>query len=87
MPEELKTPWDTPDLPQITIIGNLPFNISTPLLIKYLKLMHQRKNVFSYGRVPCTFTFQDEVNAHLLPPSASETEYAVLKLLFRLRTG
>ena len=62
LPEELKTPWETPDLPPIVIIGNLPFNISTPLVIKYLKLMQQRKNIFSYGRVPCTFTFQDEVS-------------------------
>ncbi len=34
-PEEAAVPWDGPT-PPIYIIGNLPFNVSTPLITKVL---------------------------------------------------
>ena len=35
-PNEAASPWDGP-VPRIHLIGNLPFNISTPLIIKVSK--------------------------------------------------
>lgn len=59
-PEETKRDWNGP-LPPINIVGNLPFNISTPLIIKWLRLMSEQKGFFKMGRVPLTLTFQSEV--------------------------
>lgn len=47
--------------PRVKLIGNLPFAISTPLLLKWLRLVDQRRGPFSYGRVPMVLTFQAEV--------------------------
>ncbi|XP_065350298.1 dimethyladenosine transferase 1, mitochondrial [Cloeon dipterum] len=60
-PEELRRQdWaDRP--PPISIIGNLPFSVSTPLIIRWLQDISERKNAWSYGRVPLTLTFQKEV--------------------------
>ena len=52
--------WNGPH-PNIEVIGNLPFNVSTPLLIRWLEAISLRKSVWSYGRVPLTLTFQQEV--------------------------
>lgn len=66
--EELRKPWETADLPDILMIGNLPFNISTPLIIRYMKAMQKKENIFSYGRVPCHLTFQHEVAHRMIAP-------------------
>lgn len=59
-PKEVSHDWtDTP--PPIHVIGNLPFNVSTPLIIRWLRAMSERSGVFSHGRVPLTLTFQKEV--------------------------
>ncbi|VDN24576.1 unnamed protein product [Dibothriocephalus latus] len=47
--------------PRIRILGNLPFNISTPLLIKWLENIASRRQVWRLGRVPMTLTFQKEI--------------------------
>ena len=36
-PDTLRKEWEA-EVPDIRVIGNLPFNISTPLIIKYLKV-------------------------------------------------
>ena len=36
-PDTLRREWEA-EVPDIRVIGNLPFNISTPLIIKYLKV-------------------------------------------------
>lgn len=48
-------------VPKIYIVGNLPFNISTALLIRWLRDISERRNVWSYGRISMTLTFQKEV--------------------------
>ena len=53
--------WLDRSLPPITLVGNLPFNVSTPLLIRLIKHMDTKENIFAYGRVPMLFTFQHEV--------------------------
>ena len=63
-PKEISCDWQD-DAPPIHFIGNLPFNISTPLLIKWLKQIHARSGPFEYGRVPLTLTFQLELAQRL----------------------
>jgi dimethyladenosine transferase 1 len=67
-PAELKTEWSEYDLPDIQFIGNLPFNVATPLLIRWLRQMAHRSGPFSYGRVPLTLTFQKEVAQRIVAP-------------------
>ncbi|VDN59001.1 unnamed protein product [Dracunculus medinensis] len=52
--------------PALHIIGNLPFNIATPLIIKFLREMHHRSGPWYFGRVPLTLTFQMEVARRLI---------------------
>ena len=49
------------DLPNLRLVGNLPFSVSIPLLLKWLELLSHQKDPFSCGRVPMTLAFQKEV--------------------------
>jgi len=66
-PPSLATEWEA-DPPNLTIIGNLPFNVSTPLIIKWLHAMSMKQSVWVYGRVPLTLCFQQEVAQRMSAP-------------------
>jgi len=72
-PDGLRKDWEEGEPPDIRLIGNLPFNVSTILIVKWLKAMSERSNIFAYGRVPLVLTFQHEVAHRLIaPPGDSE---------------
>lgn len=52
--------------PKIYIIGNLPFNVSTPLIIQWLNAICERRGPWEFGRVRMTLTFQKEVAERLV---------------------
>ncbi|CAI2304258.1 unnamed protein product [Caenorhabditis sp. 36 PRJEB53466] len=74
--ESLRPPsvdWYDSALPAMHAIGNLPFNIASPLIIKYLRDMSYHRGIWQYGRVPLTLTFQLEVAQRLCSPIACDT--------------
>lgn len=55
-------PFCTENRNDIVIIGNLPFNIATPLLLKWLKMISQKQQPFSgHNNVSMFLLFQSEV--------------------------
>lgn len=56
----------------VHIIGNLPFAISTRLLINWLHEMSTRSGAWSFGRSSLTLTFQKEVAERIVAPILSE---------------
>ncbi|CAH8628527.1 unnamed protein product [Dicrocoelium dendriticum] len=47
--------------PRVVVIGNLPFNISTPLVVQWLHDVAERRGLWKFGPVPMVLTFQKEV--------------------------
>lgn len=63
--------WTDPK-PNIALIGNLPFAISTRLLINWLKDVSLKRGIWSYGRASMTLTFQKEVAERITAPMMNE---------------
>lgn len=60
--------WEDDKQPPIRVIGNLPFSVSTALLLKWLNLILQKRGFWQYGRVPMLLTFQEEVARRICAP-------------------
>uniref|UniRef100_A0A914NAD8 rRNA adenine N(6)-methyltransferase n=1 Tax=Meloidogyne incognita TaxID=6306 RepID=A0A914NAD8_MELIC len=58
--------------PPFSLIGNLPFHISTPLIIKLMRSISNRTGPFAFGRVPMMFSFQLEVAKRMVAPLGSD---------------
>jgi len=69
-PIEAANKWEDKH-PNVHIIGNLPFNVATPLIIRWLKAISEQTNAWTYGRVPLTLTFQKEVAERIVAPIGS----------------
>lgn len=69
-PEEESRAWEE-DPPNIHLIGNLPFNVSTFLIIRWLEQISKRDSAWSYGRVKLTLTFQKEVAERMIAGESS----------------
>lgn len=64
-PDEARREWSDKKPPPVCLIGNLPFAISTRLLINWLRDISLKRNAWSYGRVPMLLTFQKEVGERI----------------------
>lgn len=53
---------------RIHIVGNLPFNVATPLLIQWLHLLHKKEGLFGSADVWMTLMFQKEVAQRICAP-------------------
>lgn len=70
-PMEKKRNWnDKP--PDIFVIGNLPFSVSTPLIIKWLHAISEQRGPWAFGRTKMTLTFQKEVAERLVAQPKEE---------------
>lgn len=46
------------DIDNVKIIANLPFNVGTALMLKWLRLLSKRKGPFVYGKKSCCARFK-----------------------------
>ncbi|KAJ1921926.1 hypothetical protein H4219_000273 [Mycoemilia scoparia] len=66
-------PANKQEIEKVHIIGNLPFNIATSLLIQWLYQMEKREGLFALPEPSMTLMFQKEVGLRIsAPPSAKE---------------
>jgi len=73
-----KCSWN--ETSDIVIIGNLPFSVSTALVIKWIRQIHNRTGAFAYGRTAMALTFQKEV-AHRIVAQPGSKEYNRLSVM------
>lgn len=67
IPNDCKRDWnDSP--PPINLIGNLPFSVSTILIIRWLEMMSRQEGPWAFGRTRMTLTFQKEVAERMVAP-------------------
>lgn len=71
--------WEN-DKPGVRMVGNLPFNVSIPLLLQWLEAIPQRAGPFAFGRTPMALVFQKEVadNIQSLPGNSECTRLSIM---------
>ncbi|XP_041980369.1 dimethyladenosine transferase 1, mitochondrial [Aricia agestis] len=67
IPSDTKTDWSDPP-PPINLIGNLPFSVSTILIIRWLEKISRQEGPWALGRARMTLTFQKEVAERMCAP-------------------
>lgn len=72
IPPEFAKSWEEDSLPKLHLIGNLPFNIATPLISRWLSQISRKESIWEHGRVPMTLTFQKEVAERLTAEASTE---------------
>jgi dimethyladenosine transferase 1 len=71
-PDCKATDWNDRNLPNVHLIGNLPFAISTRLLINWIRDMSLRQGAWTFGRSSLTLTFQLEVAQRIVAGMADD---------------
>lgn len=66
-PSDVKVAWDEPP-PSLNLIGNLPFSVSTILIIRWLEMMSKQEGPWAFGRTRMTLTFQKDVAQRMVAP-------------------
>lgn len=64
--------WNDKAPVNVHLIGNLPFSISTRLLINWIKDMSLKRGAWAYGRASLTLTFQKEVAERIVAGMADD---------------
>lgn len=54
--------------PPVHLIGNLPFSVSTHLIIRWLQFISEKRSAWKHGRTRMTLTFQKEVAERMVAP-------------------
>ncbi|CAK1586507.1 unnamed protein product [Parnassius mnemosyne] len=67
IPADVKMGWTDPP-PPVNLIGNLPFSVSTILMICWLEMISKQEGPWSLGRTRMTLTFQKEVAERMAAP-------------------
>ncbi|KAF2072249.1 hypothetical protein CYY_006425 [Polysphondylium violaceum] len=61
-----KTAW--PQQSKVKLIGNLPFNVGTHLMLKWLRQIQPQEGLYQFGRVPLYLMFQKELSDRIAAP-------------------
>ncbi|GAM27201.1 hypothetical protein SAMD00019534_103760, partial [Acytostelium subglobosum LB1] len=73
-----KVDWGQPS--KVKIIGNLPFNVGTHLMLKWIRQIAPRTGLYEFGRVPMILMFQKELADRIIAPVGSP-EYGRLAVM------
>ena len=70
--DPISSPWISEDVPNVRLVGNLPFNVSIPLLLQWLEAISEQRGPWRLGRVPMTLVFQAEVGQNMMAGSGNK---------------
>ncbi|ORY05345.1 S-adenosyl-L-methionine-dependent methyltransferase [Basidiobolus meristosporus CBS 931.73] len=62
---------DAKEINSVHLVGNLPFNIASPLLIQWLKMVSKREGIFEFRNISMTLMFQKEVGERIAAPTST----------------
>lgn len=78
-PKECERAW-VDESPPIHIMGNLPFNVSLPLIIMWLQAISEHSSAWRYGRAKMTLSVQEEVGERItaVPTHSQRSRLSVM---------